>query len=96
MAKLAFKNNCISSRSCPPLVLLKTKNDQKEKSRLETIDYSSEAEVLIDVYKGDGNFATSGTTLLSGLDLQETCRAIDNVCRYWVEYLLYPVLIVFQ
>ena len=39
----------------------------------------SEAGEYIDVYKGDENFATSGATLLSGLDLQETCRAIDSV-----------------
>ena len=31
------------------------------------------------VYEGDDNFATSGATLLSGLDLQETYRAIDSV-----------------
>ena len=29
----------------------------------------SEAEVYIDVYKGDDNFVTSGATLLSDLDL---------------------------
>ena len=39
----------------------------------------SEAEVYIDVYKGDDNFATSGATLLSDLDLQKTYRAIDIV-----------------
>ena len=39
----------------------------------------SEAEVYIDVYKGDGNFATSGAMLLSDLDLEETYRAIDSV-----------------
>ena len=39
----------------------------------------SEAEVYIDVYKGDNNFVTSGATLLSDLDLQETYRAIDSV-----------------
>ena len=39
----------------------------------------SEAEVSIDVYKGDDNFATSGATLLSDLDLQKTYRAIDIV-----------------
>ena len=36
----------------------------------------STAEVFIDVYKGDDNF---GATLLSGLDLQETSKAIDSV-----------------
>ena len=35
--------------------------------------------MYIDVFKGDDNFATSGATLLSGLDLQETYRAIDSV-----------------
>ena len=35
--------------------------------------------MYIDVYKGDGNFATSGATLLSDLDLKETYRAIDSV-----------------
>ena len=38
------------------------------------------AEVYIfDVYEGGDNFATSGSTLLSGLDLQKTYRAIDSV-----------------
>ena len=41
----------------------------------------SEAEVYIDVYKGDENFVTSGATLLSDLDLQETYRAIDSVAN---------------
>ena len=42
--------------------------------------YISEAEVYIDVYKGDENFVTSGATLLSELDLQEMYRAIiDSV-----------------
>ena len=35
--------------------------------------------MYIDVYKGDDNFDTSSTTLLSDLDLQETYRAIDSV-----------------
>ena len=35
--------------------------------------------VFIDVYKADDNFVTSGATLQSDLDLQETCRAIDSV-----------------
>ena len=35
--------------------------------------------VFIDVYKGDDNFVTSGSTFLSDLDLQETYRAIDSV-----------------
>ena len=35
--------------------------------------------VFIDVYKGDNNFATSGATSLSDLDLQETYRARDSV-----------------
>ena len=35
--------------------------------------------MYIDVYKGDDNFVTSGATLLSDLDLQETYRAIDSV-----------------
>ena len=39
----------------------------------------SEAEVYIDVYNVDDNFATSGATLVSDLDLQETYRAIDSV-----------------
>ena len=39
----------------------------------------SETEVYIDVYKGDDNFDTSSTTLLSDLDLQETYRSIDSV-----------------
>ena len=39
----------------------------------------SEAEVYIDVYKGDDKFVTSDATLLSDLDLQETYRAIDSV-----------------
>ena len=39
----------------------------------------SKAEVYIDVYKGDDNFLTSGATLLSDLDLQETYGAIDSV-----------------
>ena len=38
----------------------------------------SEADVYIDVYKGDDNFVTSGATLLSDLDPQETYRAIDS------------------
>ena len=49
----------------------------------------SKAEVYIDVYKGDDNFVTSGATLLSDLELQETYRAIDSVLL--VEYLLYPM-----
>ena len=39
----------------------------------------SKAEMFINVYKGGGNFDTSGATLLSDLDLQETYRAIDSV-----------------
>ena len=39
----------------------------------------SKAEVCIGVYKGDENFVTSGATLLSDLDLQETYRAIESV-----------------
>ena len=39
----------------------------------------SKAEVYIGVYKGDENFVTSGATLLSDLDLQETYRAIESV-----------------
>ena len=39
----------------------------------------SEAEMYIDVYKGDDNFVTSVATLLSDLNLQETFRAIDSV-----------------
>ena len=35
--------------------------------------------MCIDVYKGDDNFVTSGATLLSDLDLQETYKAIDSV-----------------
>ena len=35
--------------------------------------------VFINVYKADGTVVTSGTTLLSDLDLQETYRAIDSV-----------------
>ena len=35
--------------------------------------------MYIDVYKGDDKIATSGVTLLSDLDLQETYRAIDSV-----------------
>ena len=35
--------------------------------------------VFINVYKADDNFVTSGTTLLSDLDLRETYRAIDSV-----------------
>ena len=42
-------------------------------------------DVFIDVYKADDKVATSGATLLSDLDLQETYRAL------LVEYLLYPV-----
>ena len=38
-----------------------------------------ETEVYIDVYKSDDNFVTSGATLLSDLDLQETYKAIDSV-----------------
>ena len=34
--------------------------------------------VFIDVYKADDKIATSGATLLSDLDLQETYRAIDS------------------
>ena len=39
----------------------------------------SEADVYIDVYKSDDKFVTSGATLLSDLNLQETYRAIDSV-----------------
>ena len=39
----------------------------------------SEAEVYIDAYKGYENFVTSGATVMSDLDLQETYRAIDRV-----------------
>ena len=39
----------------------------------------SDAEVFVYVYKDDDNFVTSGAMLLSGLDLQETYRAIDSV-----------------
>ena len=35
--------------------------------------------VFIDVYEGDENFVTSGATLLSNLDLQETYKAIESV-----------------
>ena len=35
--------------------------------------------VFIDVYKADDKVATSGATLLSDLDLQETYRAIESV-----------------
>ena len=35
--------------------------------------------MYIDVYKSDDNFFTSGATLLSDLDLQETYRSIDSV-----------------
>ena len=35
--------------------------------------------MYIDVYKGDDNFVTSGATLLSDLDPQETYREIDSV-----------------
>ena len=34
--------------------------------------------MYIDVYKGDDNFATSGATVLSDLDMQEIYRAIDS------------------
>ena len=39
----------------------------------------SKAEVFINVYKEDDNFGTSGATLRSDLDLQETYRAIESV-----------------
>ena len=39
----------------------------------------SEAGVYIDVYNVDDNFVTSGATLLSDLDLQETFKSIDSV-----------------
>ena len=35
--------------------------------------------VFIDVYKADYKIATSGATVLSDLDLQETYRVIDSV-----------------
>ena len=35
--------------------------------------------LFIDVYKSDNKIATSGATLLSGLDLHRTYRAIDSV-----------------
>ena len=35
--------------------------------------------MYFDVYKGSGNFVTSGATLLSDLALQNTYRAIDSV-----------------
>ena len=35
--------------------------------------------MYIDVYKGEDNFVTSGATLLSDLDLQETYKAINSV-----------------
>ena len=35
--------------------------------------------MYIDIYKDDDNFAISGATLLSDLDLQETYRAIYSV-----------------
>ena len=35
--------------------------------------------VFIDLYESDENFVTSGATLLSDLDLQETYKAIDSV-----------------
>ena len=35
--------------------------------------------MYINVYKGDDNFVTSGTTLRSDLDLQETYKATDSV-----------------
>ena len=41
--------------------------------------YGSEADVYVDVYKGDDSYVTSGAKLLSDLDLQETYRAIDSV-----------------
>ena len=35
--------------------------------------------MCIGVYKDNDNFVTSGVTLLSDLDLQETYRSIDSV-----------------
>ena len=35
--------------------------------------------MYINVYKGDDNFVTSGATLLSDLELQETYREIESV-----------------
>ena len=52
----------------------------------------SEGEVYINVYKGDDNFVTSGATLLSDLDLQETYRAIDSVATGRIPSLLCSVL----
>ena len=49
--------------------------------------YISEAEVYIDVYKGDENFVTSGATLMSDLDLQETYRAIDSFATGRISFL---------
>ena len=37
-------------------------------------------------------FVTSVTTSLADIDLRRTYRAIDWLCCYWVEYLLYSVL----
>ena len=39
----------------------------------------SKTEVYTDVYKVDDNFVTSGATLRSDLDRQETYRATDSV-----------------
>ena len=43
--------------------------------------------LFIDVYKADDNFVTSGATLLSDLDLQETYRAIDSVATGRIPFL---------
>ena len=47
--------------------------------------------MYIDVYKGGDNFVTSGATLLSDLDLQETYRAIDSVATGRIPSLLCEV-----
>ena len=56
----------------------------------------SEAEVYIDVYKGDDNFVTSGATLLSDLDLQETYRAIDSVATGKIPSLCCDIMVKVQ
>ena len=55
----------------------------------------SEAEVYIDVYKDDDNFASSGATLLSDLDLQESYKAIDSVATGKIPFLFCAIAFYF-
>ena len=52
--------------------------------------------MYINAYNGDDNFATSGATLLSDLDLQESYKAIDSVATGRIPSLFCGISVVYR